>query len=391
MPVPPSDELIEQFLSGDLEPDLARQVHEYLNANPGRRGIMAGIRASIRGELFSTPPAVEAALARFHALVERTDAERRDRVLPFRRDHAPAIMPTGLRRAPGGSSPVLAARPVRPPVRRVWATIGACLLVFASLAGLVKKVRTHGQPLAVGTKVYRTANAQRATIRLPDGSTVVLGPASQLSMSPDFATRRDVMVQGEGYFTVHPDPARPFLVHSGNAVVHVLGTTFTVRRYASDAQLRVAVVEGRVLVRAVGQPTSAGNILPGGTLGVMDSTGTFAITSRASMDEYTAWTKGQLIFRSTPLHEVLAEIERQYDLTLQFADTTQLQKRFSAQFGDEPVGQVLDAVALAFHAQYTRSGPNNRIVKFVPAQQLIQHAAPIRLPHSSTQEIQYGR
>jgi len=113
--------------------------------------------------------------------------------------------------------------------------------------------------------------------------------------------------------------------------------------------------------------------------------------SQVAIADYTAWTKGQLIFRGTPLRDVLAEVERQYDLVLQFADTTQLPKRFSAQFGDEPVGDVLDAIALAFHATYTRDSLDRRVVRFVPASRAIRHVAPSRLTPPSTQEIQYGR
>lgn len=387
MPVPPSDELIEQFLAGELEPDVARHVREYLDATPSRRGIMAGIRASIRGETFARAPELDAALARFHTLVDRVGAQpqagtpgRRDGISPIRRGVSG--------NAPSGSSITVPMRSVV----RISATIAAGLLVCIGLAGVLRKRTSHTSPMTVAAKVYRTANAQRATVLLPDGSTVVLGPASTLAMSPEFgAQQREVTVQGEGYFIVRADAQRPFLVHAGNSLTRVLGTAFTIRHYATDRDLRVAVVNGRVLLRALGHSVSRGEILPAGTLGVVDSAGEIDATSQAAIEDYTAWTKGQLIFHGTPLRDVLVEVERQYDLTLQFADTTQLEKGFNAQFTDEPVGQVLDAIGLAFHARYTRSGPNGRIVKFISASPEIQHIVPARLPHSSTQDTQYGR
>ena len=66
------DALIDRYLTGDLDAATAEQVRAYLDATPGRRGVMAGVRAAIRGETVGGHPK-DASAAR-DALFARLDA-----------------------------------------------------------------------------------------------------------------------------------------------------------------------------------------------------------------------------------------------------------------------------------------------------------------------------
>ena len=87
---------------------------------------------------------------------------------------------------------------------------------------------------------------------LADGSRVILGPDSRLTVPADFgSTARAVELKGDGYFDVRHDAAKPFTVRVANALVEDVGTTFTVESDAGDTT-SVSVLSGSVRLRANG-------------------------------------------------------------------------------------------------------------------------------------------
>jgi hypothetical protein len=100
--------------------------------------------------------------------------------------------------------------------------------------------------------VVNTANTPRIAV-LPDGSEVTLAPESELRFSKSFdATQRVVYLEGEAFFNVSRDTARPFLVYASQVVTKVLGTSFTVKAFREEKSITVAVRTGRVSVSTHG-------------------------------------------------------------------------------------------------------------------------------------------
>lgn len=96
-------------------------------------------------------------------------------------------------------------------------------------------------------RTNRSEKTQR--LILEDGSTVLLDTASTLRISDDFGQgKRKVFLEGSAVFEVAKDPQRPFLVHTGELVTKVLGTSFLIRAYNGDADVHVAVKTGKVTV-----------------------------------------------------------------------------------------------------------------------------------------------
>src|SRR6266542_1511320 len=147
---------------------------------------------------------------------------------------------------------------VRPPwrrgqgVRTAW-RIAAAITLLAGGGLFWHAVQSRppesGQRAPMWT--YATAQAQRATLTLPDSSRVTLNTATRLEIPVRFGRRtRDVFLDGEAYFEVAHDPKRPFRVHGGTAVTEVLGTKFGVRARSGESAVQVAVAEGSVALEA---------------------------------------------------------------------------------------------------------------------------------------------
>ena len=73
-------------------------------------------------------------------------------------------------------------------------------------------------------------------LQLADGSRIWLNSESSLRYPVKFGLhRREIFLSGEIYLEVVPDTQRPFIVHTANRTIKVLGTRFNVRNYPTDS------------------------------------------------------------------------------------------------------------------------------------------------------------
>ncbi|WP_205510197.1 FecR family protein [Longitalea arenae] len=168
---------------------------------------------------------------------------------------------------------------------------------------------------------YHTLTVPRGTRRmqvmLADGSMVWLNTASSLKYPTSFAgNQRAVELNGEAYFDVKHDAARPFTVHTKDLGVQVLGTGFNVSAYDDDEGTNVVLVQGSVAVH--GQSLSGNltkRLLPGNMASFRSGAERIA-TSSVDIEEYISWRKGYLIFRQTPLAQIAKRMSRYYDVRI---------------------------------------------------------------------------
>lgn len=126
-----------------------------------------------------------------------------------------------------------------------WSAAAAVLLTLVSCVWLWMR-----NP-AVAT-ITVTAQAQSKSVVLPDGSKVWLAAHSTLTYPEHFAeTSRGVTLNGQAYFDVTHDTARPFSVSGSQLSVTVLGTQFNMVSEAK-ADNSVSLIEGSVEVSTHG-------------------------------------------------------------------------------------------------------------------------------------------
>jgi ferric-dicitrate binding protein FerR (iron transport regulator) len=373
--------LVDRYLAGECSQDEVALVRKYLDGiAPEWRGIAT----------------LEQALAHWKAqdgAVLRPDRGPSIRAQAETSAHSRVEPPTS-RTLPFFTSTARAGQPPRTAStilspRRLAASALAMILGVLGIWFVAKPAPHASSPSGIA-RVYRTANAQYATVTLPDGSHVRLGPATTLSVLEPFGREtRTVALAGAATFTVDPDPRVPFIVKAGSATVKVLGTTFLVRHYASDHAARVAVSQGRVLLRSasvVGGGASGETILPASALGIAADSGAIVVMPNGA-SAYAGWTDGTLQFQDTPLRDVLADIGRAYDVDITVSDSTLLAKRvtFAVPARQQSLSQALDDLAFLIGAHYTRS---DRTITFTPGR--VRGPRTFPTPHL-TQDHVYGR
>jgi transmembrane sensor len=217
--------------------------------------------------------------------------------------------------------------PLREPVsalpeqrRGGWRTIGlrAAAAVVLLIAGtfIWRAVGRDGSGSEAAT--YATLVGQTDSVALADGTRILLGPGSQLTVSAAYgAATREVELRGEALFDVPHDATRPFTVRAGNAIIEDLGTTFAVRSDIAD-EVRVVVTSGSVRLRPANAAAQNGVTLQAGERGVLSAGVTTA--QPAAPEDDLAWTRGHLVFDGAPLHVVAAELRRWFGIVLRVED-----------------------------------------------------------------------
>ncbi len=212
---------------------------------------------------------------------------------------------------------------------------------------------------------HATGTGERSTLRLPDGSTVVLGPESEARIPSRFARgSRELELRGSALFDVAPDAARPFLVTAGGTVTRVLGTRFAVRAYQNEP-VDVVVAEGRVTFRASHEAETSALTLSAGELARAESGGSPRRVTSTALDPLAALTEARLAFRDRPLSEIARELERWYDVEIRITDSTLAARSFTLSFQDAPLDEVLEIIDLSLGVEPHREG---RVVTLSPGE-----------------------
>lgn len=166
---------------------------------------------------------------------------------------------------------------------------------------------------------YTTPVGGLETVHMPDDSTVILNTNTALRLALTKSERLVMLKQGEAFFEVARDPARPFVVRAGKRDVVAVGTRFSVRREGND--LEVVVTEGTVRL----EPSSAvsarvnawqsaalvNEFLPAGTVAQVGDAG--VLVQKETPIEASArlsWRAGMLVFRDATLDDAISEFNR---------------------------------------------------------------------------------
>ncbi|RFZ90926.1 DUF4974 domain-containing protein [Mucilaginibacter conchicola] len=182
-----------------------------------------------------------------------------------------------------------------------------------------------------GAMAYNEIATKRGgiyTVTLADGTKVMLNSSSSLRYPVAFkGNQRRVQLTGEGYFEVAKDKNKPFIVETAQQSVTVLGTHFNVNSYADEPSVKTTLLEGKVKV--AGLNSSNTEILQPGQQAVLMKT-KFSV-KQADIDEATAWTNNDFIFRNETLESVMRKISRWYDVDITYQQDAQRALRIDAE------------------------------------------------------------
>jgi ferric-dicitrate binding protein FerR (iron transport regulator) len=157
------------------------------------------------------------------------------------------------------------------------------------------------------------------TVTLSDGTKVWLNAESSLKYPAVFAgTDRTVEMTGEAYFEVARNASDPFIVHTAQQSIRVLGTGFNVHAYADEPNTVTTLVEGKVEVNASGKTL----VLEPGEKAQLSKSGALSLEPDPNVEEATAWKNGYFRFNKADIHTIMLQLSRWYDAEVSYEEGT---------------------------------------------------------------------
>jgi transmembrane sensor len=187
---------------------------------------------------------------------------------------------------------------------------------------------------------------------LPDNSEVVLNSGSEIEFKKwNWENNRTLDLEGEAYFKVAK--GKTFEVNTSLGKVTVLGTQFNVK--ARNNRFDVTCFEGRVKVKYNSQEV----ILIKGELISFENDK--QIITKTILEPQPTWTKNEITFEKERLTNLLAELERQYNITFKYtgSNTDQL---FTGKIPTDNIDVALQIISATYHFEIQKDSNKRYII-----------------------------
>lgn len=211
--------------------------------------------------------------------------------------------------------------------------------------------------------VYNTLTVpygKKFELLLSDGTSAILNAGSSLRYPVQFDpdTERRVYLSGEAFFDVAKDFHRAFVIEAEDLNIKVYGTKFNVSSYAEDEVTDVVLVEGSVgLYRDAGEFVEEKvSFLTPGHKGSYEKKGKYISTEAVSIEGYTAWMNGELVFRNMSFNNILKKLERHYNVVITNKNATLGEELFNARFRKVSIAKVLGYFGATYGLKYEIDG-----------------------------------
>ena len=231
--------------------------------------------------------------------------------------------------------------------------IAASIFILVGVIGILyffagNSVKTN-EKLNLYTSVF-TENGQRSKVVLPDSSIVWLNSGTTLSYPGDFSNQnRKVILSGQAFFEITHKKNYPFSVHANSLIVTVLGTKFDVDAYPEEDEIAVVLESGKVELTHQEFDSFSYMMKPGEKAAINLSDNHAMNISHVDAAIYSSWKDGKLIFRNSPMEEVVEKLRKWYNIDIEISDTEVYNSIFSGTIKNESYEEIFRLIGIACH------------------------------------------
>lgn len=228
--------------------------------------------------------------------------------------------------------------------------------------------------------IKETPKGVRSVFTLTDGTEIRLNADSRLEYPAHFSdSTREVFLVGEAFFDVSKDARHPFIIHTKDMDIKVLGTTFNVKAYANESLTEATLLHGAITVTLNNPSKKQIYLKPSQKLVLrnlrsdnkriaLQSTDidtsmrqlTYFKPDHATIIE-TSWTENKLSFKNEDFPSLARSMERWYNVDINFDSENAKQLRFTGIIEKENIQEALKALQLTEKFSYSISDSNIRI------------------------------
>lgn len=233
--------------------------------------------------------------------------------------------------------------------------VAAALVLIVFGAGLLWMPQTERAP-----------HGEIARVVLSDGTEVELNSGSEIQYSMLYGwTNRNLQLEGEAFFNVQQGD-QPFIVYANKSEVEVTGTQFNIRAWgeASSGETEVTVAEGSVRFYPSEYPDRSVNL-------TRDQQSRWSVNleqptspETAQTDRILAWRDRKLAFDQQPLSVIFKELERRFDVDIEFDNINMANDTLSAFYATpEGAESIIKDICRVKGLRYAETANGYRIFK----------------------------
>lgn len=222
--------------------------------------------------------------------------------------------------------------------------------------------------IAAVEQVFHTPKGEKKTFTLLDGTVVTLNSDSKLQIDAEFGkSNRQVFLEGEAYLDVKKDKDKPFILHTNEFDIRVLGTSFNVKSYPEELSSEALLIEGLIELKSKGKNENSIIIKPNQKVTIYKNellptpkvTVNKTPKSKADVKEIAiqdisndvnnevkdiVWKENKLAMVDQNFNELKGILERWYNINVTLVGEHIGDYRFTGTFREENIDQVLKAL-----------------------------------------------
>jgi len=223
--------------------------------------------------------------------------------------------------------------------------IAAVVLILLGIGAVI--YMNVGRKPAVELVQLNTENSANTLIKtLSDGSVIYIAQNSLFSFREKFKSgSRNVELQGEAFFDIVPNPDRPFIIETDEALIQVLGTAFNVKTQNGDG-LELFVDRGKVKVTLKMDPSNSEMVMAGEKISNIKNS---LVKSKHTPNEATAWYKQRMHFKDETLQNIIHVLNRNFNTNFVLADNEIGKHKLTVTFHNETTETMTELICVALN------------------------------------------
>ncbi|MES2893766.1 MAG: FecR domain-containing protein [Bacteroidota bacterium] len=238
----------------------------------------------------------------------------------------------------------------------IAAAAAVAVIVSLSIFFLPSSRKQGASSQVASLEKKQNSKGIKSTIQLADGSKIWLNADSKIQYPEVFdGNTREVYLNGEAFFEVAKNPAKPFIIHLANGTVRVLGTSFNIRAYDNEKAVETSVATGKVafIPKYKNTTKKADTIFltPNKKLSYVFTAEKIEVAATIAIND-KAWTEGKMIFKAMRLQEIATELERNFGKKVVFNNEEAKNYILTGSFQDNTLEEVMYYFSLSKKIHY---------------------------------------
>lgn len=223
--------------------------------------------------------------------------------------------------------------------------VAAVVIILVGISAVI--YLTTNRKSAIEMVQINTGNESNTLIKtLTDGSVIYIAQNSLFSFPEEFETEsRNVELKGEAFFDITPNPDKPFIIETDEALIQVLGTAFNVKtKNGNDFELFVD--RGKVKVTLKSNPSHSQFVVAGEQINSIENS---LIKSQHIANQSAAWYRQRMHFKDEPLRNIINVLNRNFNTTFALEVKEVGNRRLTVTFHNETAETMTELLCVTLN------------------------------------------